>query len=58
VIALLHSREGATIAQNVAATDWAPHTVRGFFAGALKKKLGQTVTSEKVDRGDRVYRID
>jgi hypothetical protein len=58
VIALLHSREGATIAQIVAATDWAPHTVRGFFAGALKKKLGLTVTSEKVDRGDRVYRID
>jgi hypothetical protein len=31
--------------------------VRGAFAGALKKKLGLTVTSEKVDRGDRVYRI-
>jgi hypothetical protein len=57
VIALLRRKEGATIAQIVAATDWAPHTVRGFFAGALKKKLGLEVTSEKVDGGERVYRI-
>jgi hypothetical protein len=57
VITLLRRKEGATIAQIVAATDWAPHTVRGFFAGALKKKLGLTVTSEKVEGGQRVYRI-
>ena len=39
------------------ATGWQRHTVRGTFAGALKKKLGLTVTSEKVaDRG-RVYRV-
>ena len=56
LIAMLRRREGATIAQIVAATGWQPHTVRGAFAGALKKKLGLTVTSEKVE-GTRVYRI-
>lgn len=34
-----------------------PHTVRGALAGALKKKLGLTITSEKVDAGERRYRI-
>ena len=46
-----------TIAQIVAATGWLPHTVRGAFAGALKKKLGLTVTSEKIEGGERTYRI-
>ena len=56
VIAMLRRKQGATIAQIVEATGWLPHTVRGFFAGALKKKLGLEVTSEKV--GDtRVYRL-
>jgi hypothetical protein len=57
LIAMLRRNEGATIAQIVAATGWQPHTVRGAFAGALKKKLGLTVTSEKVEGGERVYRI-
>ena len=57
LIAMLRRTEGATIAQIVAATKWQPHTVRGAFAGALKKKLGLTVTSEKVEGGERVYRI-
>ena len=56
LIAMLRRKEGATIAQIVAATGWQPHTVRGAFAGALKKKLGLTVTSEKVEGGERVYR--
>ncbi len=56
VIAMLRRREGVTIAQIVEATDWRPHTVRGFFAGALKKKLGLEVTSEKVG-DERVYRL-
>ena len=58
LIAMLRRKEGATIAQIVAATGWQPHTVRGAFAGALKKKLGLIVTSEKVEDGERVYRID
>ena len=57
LIAMLRRKEGATIAQIVAATGWQPHTVRGAFAGALKKKLGLTVTSEKVEGGSRVYRL-
>ena len=54
---MLRRKEGATIAQIVAATGWQPHTVRGAFAGALKKKLGLTVTSDKVAGVGRVYRI-
>jgi hypothetical protein len=57
LIAMLRRKEGATIAQIVAATGWQPHTVRGAFAGALKKKLGLTVTSEKIEGGERTYRI-
>lgn len=56
VIAMLQRPEGATIAQICAATDWQSHTVRGFFAGALKKKLGLTLTSDKAEEG-RVYRV-
>ena len=56
VIAMLKRSEGATIAQICEATGWLSHTVRGTFAGAFKKKLGLTITSEKGD-GDRVYRI-
>jgi len=57
VIALLKRPEGATIAQICASTGWQSHTVRGTFAGAFKKKLGLTITSEKASGRDRVYRI-
>jgi Protein of unknown function (DUF3489) len=57
VIAMLRRAEGATIAQIVEASGWRPHTVRGFFAGALKKKLGLTVTSERIECCERVYRL-
>jgi hypothetical protein len=56
VIGMLKRPEGATIAQICEATGWQPHTVRGTFAGALKKKLGLNLISEKGD-GDRIYRI-
>ena len=49
--------EGASIDEIVKALDWQPHTVRGAIAGALKKKLGLNVTSEKVEGRGRVYRI-
>ncbi len=56
VIALLQRRSGATIAQLCEATGWQAHTVRGTLSGALKKRLGMTLTSEKTT-GARVYRL-
>jgi hypothetical protein len=57
VIAMLRTEGGATIDEITAATNWAPHTARGFMSGALKKKLGLTITSEKVEGRGRCYRI-
>ena len=57
VIAMLRRPEGATIQQICEATQWQAHTVRGTFAGAFKKKLGLTITSDKAEGGMRVYRI-
>jgi len=57
VIALLKRKNGATIDEIVKATDWQPHSVRGAISGALRKKLGLPVTSEKVEGRGRVYRI-
>jgi hypothetical protein len=56
VIALLRRPEGVTVDEVRAATGWQPHTVRGVFSGALKKKLGLAVVAAKEERG-RVYRI-
>jgi hypothetical protein len=58
MIAMLQRKDGATIAEIVEATGWQQHTVRGAFAGALKKRLGLNVDSEKVDGRGRVYRIN
>jgi len=57
VIGMLRRPEGATIAQLMAATGWRAHTVRGAFAGALKKRRGLAVTSAKPQGGERIYRI-
>jgi Protein of unknown function (DUF3489) len=56
VIGLLKRPQGATVAEVMKATGWLPHTVRGMFSGALKKKHGLTLVSAKEQRG-RVYRI-
>jgi hypothetical protein len=57
VIAMLRSPDGTTIAAMMRATGWQPHSVRGFLAGVVRKKLKLKLESKKVD-GNRVYRID
>jgi hypothetical protein len=56
IIAMLRKPAGTTIAAIMAATDWQPHSVRGFLAGTVRKKLGLKLVSEQTDKG-RVYRI-
>ena len=57
VLTLLREPQGTTIAKIMTATGWQPHSVRGAISGGLKKKLGLTVTSEKIDKRGRVYRV-
>nr|WP_307753742.1 DUF3489 domain-containing protein [Xanthomonas albilineans] len=55
---MLKRPDGAAIAQICEATGWQPHTVRGTFAGAFKKKLGLSITSDKAHGGERICRIE
>src|ERR1700676_105891 len=56
IIAMLRTPAGATIASLVTATGWQQHSVRGFLAGVVRKKLGLNLVSEQTDKG-LVYRI-
>jgi hypothetical protein len=56
IIAMLRTPAGTTIAAIKTATDWQQHSVRGFLAGVVRKKLGLNLVSEQTDKG-RVYRI-
>jgi hypothetical protein len=57
VVEMLRSPTGTTVAAVMKATGWQQHSVRGFFAGVVQKKLRFTLSSKKIN-GDRVYRIE
>ena len=56
IIAMLRAPGGATIEAMARAAKWQPHSVRGFLAGVVRKKLGLTLVSANAENG-RVYRI-
>jgi hypothetical protein len=56
ILGMLRTPAGATIEAIMTATDWQQHSVRGFLAGVVRKKLGLNLVSEQTDKG-RVYRI-
>ena len=57
VIGMLSRPQGVTIPTIMEKTGWQQHSVRGFFAGVVRKKLGLALQSEKTEKADRVYRI-
>ena len=57
VIEMLQSPTGMTIAAMMKETGWQQHSVRGFLAGVVRKKLKLKLNSKKID-GTRVYRVD
>ena len=57
VLSLLRRQQGASIVEIMEATGWQPHSVRGFMSGALKKRLGLSVISEKDQSGVRRYYV-
>jgi Protein of unknown function (DUF3489) len=56
VLAMLRSKQGATIATMMQATGWQPHSVRGFLTAVVRNKLGLTLVSKKTGE-ERVYRV-
>jgi hypothetical protein len=56
IIAMLRAPAGATIAAMMTATEWQPHSVRGFLAGVVRRKLGLNLVVEQTGKG-RVYCI-
>jgi hypothetical protein len=56
IIAMLQSPTGTTITAIMKETGWQQHSVRGFLAGVVRKRLKLKLTSKKV-KGNRIYRI-
>jgi hypothetical protein len=56
VIALMKRAKGATLPEIMKATDWQPHTVRGFVS-ILGSKGGEKIESSKNAAGERTYKI-
>jgi len=57
IIAMLRTPAGVTIAAIMKVTDWQQHSVRGFLAGIVRKKLDLNLVSELTDKG-RIYRVN
>ena len=57
ILELIKQSGGATLQELMAATEWQPHSVRGFISGTLGKKMGLAVESAKSDKGERTYAI-
>lgn len=56
IVKMLSAPKGTTIAAIVAATGWQQHSVRGFLAGVIRKRLSLNLVSEHSAKG-RIYRV-
>jgi hypothetical protein len=57
IVEMLQRKNGASIAEIMKATDWQQHSVRGFLAGTITKKMGLKLASEKIEGGERRYSV-
>jgi hypothetical protein len=57
ILDLLKRPEGASLEEMMRATEWAPHSVRGFLSGAIRKKMGLLLASTKTEQGERRYKL-
>ncbi len=58
LVLLLQRKQGVSIAEMMSATGWQAHSVRGFLAGALKKRLGLPLTTALSKSGERRYHVE
>src|SRR3990167_8125268 len=57
ILELLRRKDGATLTELMKATGWQAHSVRGFLAGNVRKKMGLDLSSTKREDGQRVYQV-
>ena len=57
ILDLLKRKDGATLKELMKASNWLPHSVRGFLSGTIRKKMGLNVTSTKAENGERTYSV-